>query len=133
MTIVSIIVATVVTFLFSTFFYAPSVMWHTWQKALWIHTHKEDMTFGKVFKKSALTLLLYFLQFFILAFFIDRLWINSISEAVIITIMMWLFLETSMFARWMNEHKKVQAIHIAALEDFLRLLIGVIIMILMMP
>jgi hypothetical protein len=73
-----------------------------------------------------------FFQFFIIAFFMTRLGVDTLYETMIVAIMMCLLIHFSTFARSMYEHQNSKILWIALLDDCIRIILGSILMVWMM-
>lgn len=132
MTIVSILVATVIAFIFSSIYYSPALMWNIWQKSVGIKMDSKSFTWWKMVKIFGTTFLLYFIQYFILAFFMSRVGADTVSEAIIISIMSWMLIESSALVKGMYEQRNILGTLIWVFEDLIRIIIWALIIVWMM-
>ena len=132
MTIVSILLATLVAYIFSSVYYSPAVMWSMWQKAVWVKMDAKSCPPMMMAKITIISFGLYFIQFFVIAFFMNRVWADTISEAIITSFMFWILIDCSAIVKAMFEQKKMQGVLIWGVDDLLRIIIWSLVLVWMM-
>lgn len=130
MTIVSILVATVVAFIWSSLYYSPLMVMHAWQKAVGLK--KEDIDGSKMMKISLIAFVLYFIQFFILGFLMTRLGVVWYEPAITVAIILGIFIELESLVRTLYEQKKMKLFFINMVDTFMKLILGAIVMVALM-
>lgn len=130
MTIVSILVATVVAFIWSSLYYSPLMVMHAWQKAVGLK--KEDIDSSKMMKVSLIAFVLYFLQFFILGFLMTRLNVMGYESAIIVAVILAIFLELESLIKTLYEQKKMKLFFINMMDTFVKLILGAVVMVALM-
>lgn len=133
MTILSVLVATIFAFAWSWIYYSPLLAWKAWHKAAGLK--KDDIEEEK--NKNMLfvminTFVLYFVQFFIFSFILSKLWVVSMSAAIIVGVLMVIFMQCDTITQWIHEHRKFKLAMIHTFDSLVRFILGACILIGMM-
>lgn len=132
MTIFWIFIATLAWFIVSSLYYSPACMANIWQKAVGVKMDMSKSSGGKLAKLFGITFLLYFIQFFIIGFFLTKFNVHNIYSTIIVSIMFWLLIYCSSVVKWMYEQKNMKGVYISAVEDLIRIIVGSLVMFWMM-
>lgn len=130
MTIIAILLATVVAFIFSSIFYQEKIAGKAWAHAVWIKMDKAHMSStAKMTGIFLTTFVMYFLQFFVMSFFMSAMGVDTYSEAIIIGVLFWFLISSASYVKSLYEQKKCMWVFLSALDDLCRILLWVCVII----